>query len=121
MEAMGVVSSGRVEIPNTGSVDFEFSNAGQIVGFQIHTTVAMQITGDGFSAETGQNSDAIVLRRGTAGVVGLESTEVDGMLYINTAPVPFYRHAGTHKVHVYNGSGGAGYITIFKITANSAR
>ena len=115
---MGFGSSGRIEIPNQGSVDFEFSNnRDEIFGFQVHTTVAMQFTGEGFSAETGQNSEAIILRRATVGVVQSEFTEVDGAAAFNTAPIPFYPRKGTHKVHVYNGSGGAGYVTIFKISA----
>ena len=115
---MGFGSSGRIEIPNNGTVDFEFrNNRAEIYGFQIHTTVPMHLTGEGFEAETGQNSDAIILRRASAGVVQQLYTEVDGAAIFNTAPIPFYPSKGSHKVHVLNESGGAGYITIFAISA----
>lgn len=113
---MGFRSSGRIEIPNLGSCDIEFSNnETDIFGLQVHTTVAMQLTGEGFSAEIAPNSDAMIMRRGTAGAVQSEFTEVDGAAFFNTAPIPFYPKRGTHKVHIYNGSGGAGYVTIFAV------
>jgi len=119
---MGAVPSGRIEVPNLGSFDIEFSNIkAEIYGFQIHTTVAMQITGEGFSSELGQNSDAMIVRRATAAVVQTEYTEVDGAWVGNTHPVPFYSKGGTHKIHVYNGSGGAGYIQIIAITGGRYR
>ena len=116
--AMAIRSSGRIEVPNAGTLDLEFSNnQSEIYGFQIHTTEAMEITGEGFSSEQGQNSECIIMRRATAGVAQQEYTEVDGVLEINTAPIPFYPKKGTHKMHIANNSGNAGYITVFAISA----
>jgi len=119
---MGFVSSGRIEIPPAGTIDLEWNNAkNEIYQFQVHTTVAMQLTGEGFSAELSQNSDAIIMRRGTAGTVQSEFTEVDGVMAFGTPPIPFYNKGGTHKMHIVNGSAGAGYITVFAVTGGRYR
>ena len=114
---MGVQSSGRIEIPNGIATDIVFEDQEDIFGLQIHTTVAMQITGRGFEIDTGRMG--MRLARAGAGVVQSAFTEVDGVFYINTAPIPFYRKGqGEHKIHILNASGGAGYITIFTIKGN---
>ena len=118
---MAVESTGRIEVPALGSVDVYFDNQGNIFGFQIHTTVAMQFSGVGFSPDLNQSGPGLLLKRATAGVVQADFTEVDGIYYINTAPIPFYRKSGTHKIHIYNGSQGAGYFTIVAITGQPSQ
>lgn len=117
VEAMGTQSSGRIEIPNGIATDIVFDDQDDIFGLQIHTSVAMQVTGHGFSAEaTSRGGSGIRIERAGAGVVQSEFTEIDGVFYINTAPIPFYRKGqGQHKIHFLNASGGAGYVTVFTI------
>jgi len=111
---MGVQSSARIEIPNGIATDIVFDSPEDILGFQIHTTVAMQVTGRGFENDAGQSG--IRLKNAGVGVVQSPFTEIDGVFYINTAPIPFYnRGQGEHKIHVLNASGGAGYINVFVI------
>lgn len=111
---MGVQSSGRIEVPNNIATDIVFEDQEDIFGFQIHTTVAMQITGRGFEFDSGRAG--LRLKNAGVGVVQSAFTEVDGVFYINTAPIPFYRKGqGEHTIHVLNASGGAGYITILTI------